>query len=466
MITTAGSLISSLVTSLWDLGSDWIHSFWSTSATVENKTADAQLMLNQMSEAETKKVSQSPGEWMKEKMTFLVSEMNSWMKDDVFCEQWEGVPRFSKCLVPNKTWDCTTCTAQINGLCSLRGVVLPSFVTGLIAGAGSGAVSEAGSLIKIVRAQKTYTQMAKAVDKLAQVEALRRGLVVVKAGARAVKVATAPGISVLSKTSSYVKEAYQKLLASPSYLSAQKGLEKAAKYSGVKAVAKADSDMFEAGFEAMDETFALGKKVIPKKVAVLNRFVRRDKAMIETQKALKPLYQDLTLAHKTNRKLRLLEKEMHQLEGTQPLSAEAAEKLKKLELEAMGLDEELNLINDRYLRATHALYVKDGIPSKIVGSNKGIYLELDFSTPPTGERAFEFYRKIQQRFGVDKVTLNLKENVRNSSGGFFSENAKRIEMGPNQGFSLLDDYFNSVSKHESRHAMFSAKRVAGDDSTF
>jgi hypothetical protein len=181
---------------------------------------------------------------------------------------------------------------------------------------------------------------------------------------------------------------------------------------------------------------------------------------------LKPMVANLQEAYKKGGELQELRYRLMTLQNS-PQTAEVIQELKQIESTFARLRSEITVLNDDYLNSMHAIYQREGIPSQLLKADDGaLVLKLDFSAAPSDARAFEFYRRIKNKFGLNEVTLSLKDNAENGSAGFFMPSVKRIEMGPQQGFSMLEDYFNSVSKHESRHSMFANKRVTGDDSIF
>ena len=188
---------------------------------------------------------------------------------------------------------------------------------------------------------------------------------------------------------------------------------------------------------------------------------------VQKEEKLKQMYEELNQAYSKGGELQKLRYEIMDLKRIPNAGPDDAKKLNDIQIKYQSITSEITFLNDSYIKKMHDLYKADGLPSLLVtGEDRSLSLVLDFTAPPTTQAAFEFYRKVKNRFGLDKVTLNLKENVELGSAGFFSASAKRIEMGPGQGFSLLEDYFNTVSKHESRHSMFFAKRNKGYDSIF
>jgi hypothetical protein len=124
-------------------------------------------------------------------------------------------------------------------------------------------------------------------------------------------------------------------------------------------------------------------------------------------------------------------------------------------------------VNDRFANRLHDLYTKSGIPSKVVNDEKSglLILELDF-TAPSSNATFNYLKEVKSKFKVQKVTVSLDDHVKWKSEAFFNSIDGRIEIGPRQAISLLEDYLSSATKHESRHAMFAGKVLREEDSIY
>lgn len=219
------------------------------------------------------------------------------------------------------------------------------------------------------------------------------------------------------------------------------------------------------------EKYFLALKKLSYKPAGVNFAVEANQQLAQARKlkeeTLKPIFESAQEAYKKGQEQTKLRYEMMDLKRVSNPDKTQLDRMAEIETKFQELSKEITEINNKYINDMHAIYAKEGIPSQIVAQSDGaLVLKLDFSAPPTKRTAYEFYRRVQSRFGLNQVTLSLKENAELGFAGFFSPQAKRIEMGPQQGFSMLEDYFNTVSKHESRHSMFAHKREIGDDSIF
>lgn len=148
--TQIGTSFLRSVVSLFEFGGDILSSafssFWRNISQKEDHASTSQLALAKASEDPgffKRLVDDFPGTLMNIWNGFL-SGMEQWLKFDIFCAKWTGVPHFSECIEPSRGFDCMSCKAQINGVCSVAGViaseVIPSFLTGgLVAAAKYGA---------------------------------------------------------------------------------------------------------------------------------------------------------------------------------------------------------------------------------------------------------------------------------------------------------------------------------------
>jgi len=168
----------------WELlgmGYEWgkkkVISGWNNFWGIEDKTSNGQLALAQASEEPgifQALIDDFPGS-MGKMWSGLMTMMKEWIKSDVFCQEWEGVPHLSKCNEPLEGFDCLSCKSMIRGGCSVLGNVLaeivPSFLTG---GAFSVIKHGTNAAVKLGRTLKVSDKLRKAVqltrlDKLAKV---------------------------------------------------------------------------------------------------------------------------------------------------------------------------------------------------------------------------------------------------------------------------------------------------------
>lgn len=209
-----------------------------------------------------------------------------------------------------------------------------------------------------------------------------------------------------------------------------------------------------------------------KKILVNNKFAAKEtpairdnlKHAVEDSPELKTAYEEIQYAYMKGQEGKELRYEILALENAKPKNVR---KIKKLKRKLADLDRQIEIINDRFIKNMHGIYAEAGIPSKMVKNDQGsLVLELDFTVQPKNSKAFKFWKEIHETFKVKNVTLSLKDNAQAGFGGFFQPGAGRLDMGPAGAISLLDDYVNSIGKHEARHAMLMAMRMKGDDSIY
>ena len=196
-------------------------------------------------------------------------------------------------------------------------------------------------------------------------------------------------------------------------------------------------------------------------------FQERQQMSAAVRKELRPFYDDLELINRKGAEMRAMEARYRELHEIKNPGKEVIDEMHDLDMKATFLSQEMTVINNSFVRKVNDIYKKKGIPSILVEDEKGVLtLQLDFTRAPRESNAFEFYRRVSQRFGVQRITMSLKENAKKSFRGYFNAAEARIEMGSEQAISLLQEYINVTGKHESRHAMFFAKKNRGTPSIF
>lgn len=110
--------------------------FWNWVKGGEDHSSTSQLAMAKASEDQgvfDALVNDFPGT-MKKIWGALMGSVKEWLKSDIFCQKWSGVPHLSKCEKPTETFDCMSCKTWTNGLCAATGTlvaeVVPAFLTG------------------------------------------------------------------------------------------------------------------------------------------------------------------------------------------------------------------------------------------------------------------------------------------------------------------------------------------------
>lgn len=95
----------------------------------------------------------APGATMSKLMTGIWNAIQDWMKNDVFCEKWSGIPHLSSCLQPSTSFACTPCKDKVLGSCTAVGYVASYFAGMILTGGVSNAakaISESATVLKIL----------------------------------------------------------------------------------------------------------------------------------------------------------------------------------------------------------------------------------------------------------------------------------------------------------------------------
>ena len=467
--------ILSLVTGIWDLLGmlvEWtggkLSEFWNYVRGVEDKTSDAQHLLNKMSDADKKEVKTNPIKWVTNLAQNIWGGIKTWMKEDIFCEKWSGVPRASQCVQPAVSFDCLSCRTMMMGTCSAGGVilaeVLPAFFTGGAVNVVARGASGAKAFANVIKGSKAYKKVAKAVDNLSDIRAIKLASEGAKTTGIIVKNVAKPTYTAVKSSLSKVSSGYKSFVTSTGFKTTSKVLDQAAKYSGLKYMNKVMDEAYDYGYKFVDDISGAPKN----KSSVIA--LKLEKAKLtdeEVRAAVEPLYKNVNDAYTKGFELNELQDDLRRLKFNEVLSDQTKlEITESINQNIAKIKEEIAAINSKFVHDLHELYKKEGIHTNIVNNQGSFGLELDFTKAPTTNFAFEFYKRARSRFGIDRVTVNLEESSLHSALGFFQPQLKRMEIGPNQGLQLLEEYVNSTGKHELRHSMFLAKRNRGEDSIF
>ena len=464
-----------LVTGLWDLlGSaiSWtgekLANFWDYVTKVEDKTSDAQQMLNKMSAKDVEEVKQNPIEWISSLAGNIWKGLGNWMKEDIFCEKWAGIPRASQCVQPSRGFDCMSCRTMITGTCSAAGVVIAEVLPAVLTGGGASLVSHGAKGAKafagMIKASKSYKKVVSVVDKMADVRAIKLMAQGTKATGKVIKVATKPIANGTQVSIKAVSTGYKAAVKTKAFKSMSKAMDAAAKYSGLSAFNKLNSKLYSKGYDFVDgvlTTKSASKVVVPR---MLERLDRVADSPMRANPEYKHLYDDLDIAEELRVKYLKLVEEGEEFKKARNYSPESMARNQQRAKEMGDLQGEIYVVGNRFSENLFKTFKEKGIPVEFnYGHPKMV--TLDFSQP-SSNYAVEMYRRVKDRFGIEKLTISLSENTLHSSRGFFMPGRKRLDMGYEQGMDLLREHFNAVSKHESRHGMFFAKRMKGKDSVF
>lgn len=301
--------------------------FWNWVSGAENHSSTSQLAMAKASKDAgvfDMLVNDFPGT-MKKIWSGFVGSMKEWLKTDIFCQKWSGVPHFSTCQKPTESFDCIPCKTMVSGLCAVTGTlvaeVVPSFLTGgLITAAKHGAngavkiakmfrISNKG--IKAIKASRVAKIAVSASTKVDDVLRLSKGLKVAKT---AITIAmSAISRYMLSPTRKAVKSSLAILTAAMKKGTAYVAVTpvgktivfsgKALKMTGKVILYPIDNPMttwaYKAGERSFDKIFKLGAPKLASQGAVATTLISNEKgiqsllAKVEEAKIVKPKAKDL-----------------------------------------------------------------------------------------------------------------------------------------------------------------------------
>jgi hypothetical protein len=141
--------------------------FWHWVRGAEDHSSTSQLALAKASEDKKffdRLVDDFPGTMVKI-WEALVASLTEWLKSNIFCQKWSGVPHLSQCLKPTDAFNCIPCKTIVGGLCSATGTliaeVIPSFLTG---GLLTAAKHGAQGAVRIAKGFKISSKGLKAIQ--------------------------------------------------------------------------------------------------------------------------------------------------------------------------------------------------------------------------------------------------------------------------------------------------------------
>lgn len=154
---------------------DQANKFWNWVTDAEDHSSTSQLSMAEASEDDgvfSMLVDDFPGT-MSKMWQGLVGSIKEWLKTDIFCEKWEGVPRFSKCTQPYSDFDCASCKTFATGLCAATGVIVaeivPAFLTGGIVTAAKHGINGAAKIAKVFKVSSKAAQALKKTKMVSKV---------------------------------------------------------------------------------------------------------------------------------------------------------------------------------------------------------------------------------------------------------------------------------------------------------
>ena len=173
------------------------------------------------------------------------------------------------------------------------------------------------------------------------------------------------------------------------------------------------------------------------------------------------LFKNVNPAFDKHRQLKRLETDLAELKKKN--APEVA--IKNHERKIAQLQQDIKTYNNKFIEGISDLYHKAGIKHHTVKENGVRLLILDLDGPSSNP-GVRFFKTIKERYGIKQITISLDHNANNSTYAFFSTDSQRVELGFFQATELAKGKIITVSRHETRHAIFDAFRRTGRDSLF
>ena len=156
LLTSLASFLVSSIKGVWSLlkiGANWVaekgKQFWAWVTNAEDETSENQELLQNLTDEDVEDIKQDSKGWMARMLSGITSMLGEWLRTDVFCEEWKGIPHTSECRKPLQAWGCLGCGTMISALCSLGGVATGLIVETFLAGGVFGAISKAAKGAKV-----------------------------------------------------------------------------------------------------------------------------------------------------------------------------------------------------------------------------------------------------------------------------------------------------------------------------
>lgn len=452
--------------------------FWNWVRGAEDHSSTSQLAMAKASEDPgvfDMLVNDFPGT-MKKMWTALVASLKEWLKTDIFCQKWSGVPHLSKCEKPTESFDCIPCKAMVNGLCAVSGTivaeVIPAFLTGGLITAAKHGVNGASKIAKLFKVSNKSMEAIKnsRVAKVAMEASTKVDDVLkVSKGVKAAKVAVEASLAavrkyLMSPTRKVVKASFTALTAAlkkGSAYVAETPVGKMLIFSGktLKTTGKIviypiENPMttfaFKAGQRSFDKAFKLGAPKVAAQTAVTSTLARHESQIdgllgkIEEAKVQKPKAKDLP---------KLEEELLSKIEPKrQELLKEALQKS----------DVEFNdLIRHLYPELQYGDLAKKLPPEKILAAEKQLYLEIQ--AMPDGA----LKNTLTKRYQSHVVQGEARQRVVGNSSPSYKQILDNSQLGDSERFKeamkLIKRQPSSVEEQQKLAKALEDAHLAGPD---
>lgn len=370
--------------------------FWNWVSGLEDHSSTAQLAMA--------KASEDPGIFQQLKDDFpgamkkiwgaFVASLKEWMKNDVFCQKWAGVPRASKCLTPTDNFDCLPCKTMATGLCSITGTlvaeIVPAFLSGGISIAIKHGVNGATKIAKVFSASKRGMDAVKST-KIGQaaIEASAKTDEVLRVS-KGLKVAKDSVTTALNAIKSYMISPSRQALKT-SFTSMMDAFKKGGvyiaetpagkvlgfsgtvlKYSFKTILYPIDNPMtqtaYRTGARSFEKAFTLGRPKLAGKTTVTAAILQKDPSL---ETVLAKIEKEKMSGKVNGPKVLILEDEL--LTKISPIRKDAT----KIAISKDGT-EISNIVKDLYPELQYGPLAKKLSPEKVAATEKELYLEISF----------------------------------------------------------------------------------------
>ncbi len=277
LFTSLASYLISSIKSIFDLlamGYDWAKEkgseFWTWLTEAEDETSKAQENIQHLSEADVKAIEEDSAGWLSRTLSGVGDMLNEWIKTEVFCEQWSGVPNFSTCEKPMTSWACVSCGTMYTGMCQMAGPIVGLIGETVLTGGSVAALSKgskgAKAAILAMKASPKYSQAMRTVKASSFVTRMTVGKSAILATAR-VEASAAIKLSgdALAQVAKAASSQYQKIAQSQHIARAGEVLKRLGETipgKAAKVVIAVDDAAYAAGYQAVDKGIDSAARIV------------------------------------------------------------------------------------------------------------------------------------------------------------------------------------------------------------
>lgn len=455
--------------------------FWNWVRGAENHSSTSQLAMA--------KASKDPGVFdmllkdfpgtMKKIWSGLVGALKEWLKTDIFCQKWSGVPRFSKCLEPTESFDCIPCKTMVNGLCAVSGVivaeVVPAFLTGGLLTAAKHGANGAVKLAKLFKVSNKSAQAIKnsrigkatiqASNKIDDTLRVTRGIRAAKASVETALRAIRRYL--LSPTRRLMKKSFAGLSTAmgkgKAYVANMPGGKiiifqaKAAKLTGKILLYPIENPMtafaFRAGQRTFDRAFRLGSPKLVTTSAVTT-------AVASSQDEI------ASAVTKVEEARVVPEKAGNLLKAEEELLARVTPERSKLVEEALDNDnvEFSDLIKDLYPELQYGDLAKKLPPEKVLAAERELYLAIE--AMPEGAAKTALLRRYQTHVVQGEARARVIQDGSPTYKKIIDNSKLGDEARFEEAMKIVKRDVTEAQKENLRKALEEAHKVAPENGVF